>query len=95
MPRLQKPVCTYGDCESKSAARDLCQMHYVRWKKHGDASKGARRAWTPREDRAIITRMGQNPVPRHTWTGLAKRLDRTHLAVTTRVHILRYGRVGR
>lgn len=29
-------VCTVSDCQTKVAARGLCNLHYSRWKRHGD-----------------------------------------------------------
>ena len=33
MPRKQ---CTIDGCQSRSVARQMCNLHYVRWQRHGD-----------------------------------------------------------
>lgn len=45
-----KIICTMEDCGRRAVARSLCQMHYMRWKRHGDAGLGKRPGdWGERE----------------------------------------------
>lgn len=43
---MENRTCSIPDCEKKLAARGLCQMHYLRLKRHGDVNtvKRAKRA---------------------------------------------------
>lgn len=42
-------TCTIAGCESKHYARGWCDMHYRRWKRHGDPLGGGERYATPEE----------------------------------------------
>lgn len=37
---LRGPVCTVEGCNSKPRGRGLCNMHWLRWRKHGDPLGG-------------------------------------------------------
>lgn len=39
----QSRTCTVGDCRKRHMAHGYCAMHYMRWRRHGDASVRARR----------------------------------------------------
>lgn len=41
-PSRQAPTCKVEDCQGVTCAKGYCQMHYLRAKKHGDPSMGAR-----------------------------------------------------
>ena len=92
MPRIQVPICTADGCARRSYALDFCMMHRRRFMVHGDPAVGGRRHWTPEDDKALLSHMHQFPVPRDTWTGVARKLRRTHKAVGARVFVLRHGR---
>jgi hypothetical protein len=36
MSRVQSSECDVAGCEREPLARDLCGLHYQRWRKHGD-----------------------------------------------------------
>jgi hypothetical protein len=39
-------TCSVGDCSRKAASKKMCELHYRRWKVHGD----------PREDTPVLNR---------------------------------------
>jgi hypothetical protein len=51
--------CNIPDCNKKVVARDLCDLHYRRWKRHGTTDKPTRiahnqRQWKPGEKTKLI-----------------------------------------
>lgn len=46
-PDSTKCFCSVSECKKPVIARGLCSMHWARWRKHGDPTKGAFRALPP------------------------------------------------
>ena len=46
---MPSKVCSIEECEKKSVCRDMCDMHYSRWQRHGDPLKLVNPWGTPEE----------------------------------------------
>ena len=90
-------TCRIGDCHRPTVARQLCNTHYVYWKRRGDPeapriAKG--RPWTARELARVRKLLDGTPggigrVPMGSATDLAEALDRSPDAVRGKLMTIR------
>lgn len=65
-------TCSVEDCNSIVHCRDLCSMHYKRWKRHGDPTAGRARYGTSAYER-VMARTAPGPGDCIEFTGVRVR----------------------
>ena len=77
-------TCSIDRCEKPSRTRGLCDMHYKRWRKHGDPLGGNERFATPEEAFLARTEPIVGDPGCIIWTGALDRDGYGHLRVDGR-----------